>query len=124
MWSLRSRFSRNLGYDTTLFFHYIFQQFCIRIRSHRRITVTTHRNGHHFFFTPHALYTFTEKAVDTIFVCLIVPGSIHFTIASILLMVTRHRLMVGSTDYDPHLISQWTVHGIIRIESSTPHSRP
>lgn len=30
----------------------------------------------------------------------------------------------GSTDYDPHLISQWTVHGIIRIESRTPHSRP
>ena len=42
----------------------------------------------------------------------------------ILLMVACHRLVVGSTDNDTHLVGHLGVFRVISIERPTPHSRP
>ena len=117
-------FTRHFLDDFALIVDNTLHQFCVGRLTHGLVTITTHTDGHNVVGSFHALNTLTEETVKVFLVGLIVPGTPLATIAGIFLMVTGHRLVVGGTHDDSHLVGQLRVLRIIGIESPTPHGWP
>ena len=123
-------------YDSTLVLDYFLEQIhiifvtvdilmvCTFFSAHRCITVATHANGNQVFGIFHSFYSFTEKTIEHFLIGRIIPYSVLFPFACPLLMVTRHRFMMGSSHYNSHIMSRLAVFGIIRIKAPRPHGRP
>ena len=97
---------------------------CTFFSAHRCITVATHADGNQVFGIFHSFYSFTEKTIEHFLIGRIIPYSVLFSFACPLLMVTRHRFMMGSSHYNSHIMSRLAVLGIIRIKAPRPHGRP
>ena len=124
---LRSLLGRTLGHisnNLTLVLHDALHQFRIGLFAHRLIAVAAHTNRHDIIRAFHALNTFTKETVQILLVRMIVPRAPALTVAGILLMVTCHRFMMGSTHHYAHFIGCFHILGIIGIESPAPHGRP
>ena len=122
--SLLSRFACHLPDDVALVFHNSFKKFGVGLLAHGLVTVATHSDGHNVFRALHALNAFAEELVNGGLVCAIVPCTILSALASPFLMVARHRLMVGCTDDNAHLVGKFTVLWVVGIECPSPHGRP
>ena len=124
LWRLLGGPFGHIGNNLTLVFHNQFHQFRIGFCAHSLITVTTHTDSHYIISAFHALNTFAEEAIQILLVRVIVPCAPTLSVASVLLMVACHWLMMGSTHHDAHFIGSLQIFGIIGIESPPPHGRP
>ena len=124
---LRRFLGRTLGHfldNAPLVLHDILQELGVGLSTHRLVTITTHTNGNQVFCSLCPLNTLTEELIECLLVFLVIPRTVLFAMASPFLMVPSHGLMVGCTDNNAHFIGQFTVLGVVSIESPAPHGRP
>ena len=104
---LLSRFARHFLDNPALVVNDIFQQLGVGIRTHGLVAITTHTDSHDVVGTLHALDTLTEETVEVFFVRLVVPRTPILTMTGIFLMIAGHRLVVGGTHDNTHLVGDF-----------------
>ena len=121
---LLCRLARDLLDDLSLVADNLLHEACVSLIAHGLIAIAAHADGHDVVSTAHTLDSLAEEAVKRLLVGSIVPRTPPLAIASILLMVACHRLVVRGTHHNAHGIGRLQVFGIVGIESPTPHGRP
>ena len=91
---------------------------------HRFVAVAAHTDRHDVFGILHATDSLGEELVENILVRLVVPHSELLTAARPLLVVARHRLVVGGSHHDTHRVHRLDVFRIVSIVRPAPHRRP
>ena len=102
----------------------LLHQLGVGILAHCLVSVATHADGYDLFGALHAFDSLTEELLQSLLVLLIVPGTPTLTVACIFLVVASHRLMVGGSHHNAHLVGGLLVLRVIGIESPSPHGWP
>ena len=122
--SLVCRLLCHLADDLSLIVDHLLEQCNVSLGAHGLVSVASHTYCDKVFCILGSFDTFREEFIDDLLVCRIVPRSVLSPLAGPFLMVTCHRLMVGRTHDDAHLIRHAAVFRIVRIKCPAPHSRP
>ena len=116
---LRGLFSRppcNTTDDPALILNHIFKKSKIRLTAHSLVTITSHAYSDYILRTLHPFDTFTEELVNDLLVRPVIPCTISLAVTRPFLMIPGHRLMMRSSHYHTHLISDPAVFRIIGIK--------
>ena len=124
LWGLVCRLARHFLYDAPLVLYDGLQQACVGILRHCLVAVAAHSDGHHVLGSLHAFYAVAEELVEILLVGGVVPCSVFFPVACILLMVACHWLVMAGAHDDTHLVCCAAVLRVVGIEGPTPHGRP